>query len=149
MDQVSKTELTVGFTSTFVVGVWLLWRRQARRSATLRLVDDTNKSMVITAEKEAYSGCMYDCVVCLCEVSPGDECRELPNCDHGVQFHAQCIGVWLKDHSTCPICRSHIPRPMSQCLHAYFTVHLVQFIVSYCNSVLENVASSIGDCRDF
>ncbi|MFS7918893.1 putative transcription factor C2H2 family [Helianthus anomalus] len=138
MDQVSKTELTVGFTSTFVVGVWLLRRRQARRSATLRLV-----------EKEAYSGCMYDCVVCLCEVSPGDECRELPNCDHGVQFHAQCIGVWLKDNSTCPICRSHIPSPLSQRLHTYFTVHLVQFIVSYCNSVLENVASSIGDCRDF
>ncbi|KAI3777929.1 hypothetical protein L1987_47732 [Smallanthus sonchifolius] len=80
--------------------------------------------MVMAVEKQ-------DCIVCLCEMSTRDEYRKLPNCDHGIQFHAQCIDAWLKDHSTCPICRSHIPRPLSQRLHVYFRQHLLQDVISY------------------
>ncbi|KAI3671669.1 hypothetical protein L1987_87409 [Smallanthus sonchifolius] len=113
----------------------LLWRRQSWWP---------NKTMVM-----AVDGVVYDCIVCLCEVSRGDEYRKLRNCEHGIQFHAECIDAWLKDHSTCPICRSHIPRPLSQRLHVYFRQQLLQDVISYCNSALESVANSIGDCRDF
>ncbi|KAL1313426.1 hypothetical protein HN51_039989 [Arachis hypogaea] len=51
------------------------------------------------------------CAVCLCQVlskskSKGERVRWLPGCNH--QFHADCIGAWLKEHSTCPLCRSHV-----------------------------------------
>ncbi|CAI9263387.1 unnamed protein product [Lactuca saligna] len=156
MDQVLrtlKTEMTaafVGGTSTFVVTFWFLSGRQPPPSwwsAALRLLNRSNKTMVIAVEKEG--GVVFDCIVCLCEVSQEDQYRKLPNCNHGVQFHAHCIDAWLKNHSSCPMCRSNIPRPLSQRLKAYVLQHLLQEVISYCHSALDNVASSIGDCRDF
>ncbi|PWA58073.1 zinc finger, RING/FYVE/PHD-type [Artemisia annua] len=83
------------------------------------------------------------------EVEPEDnEFKKLLNCNHGVQFHRGCIESWLKDHSTCPLCRSHVQRPVHQRLNAYM-FKLRDNIVLYCNIALENVASSInGDCQD-
>ncbi|KAK7258389.1 hypothetical protein RIF29_23963 [Crotalaria pallida] len=46
------------------------------------------------------------CVVCLCQVSKGKKVRTLAGCNHS--FHADCIGAWLKDHNTCPLCRNKI-----------------------------------------
>ncbi|GJX26954.1 zinc finger, RING/FYVE/PHD-type containing protein [Tanacetum coccineum] len=93
--------------------VHLAPKKQARR-----LLDSYNRTMVMALEKqndEDSGVIVYDCIVCLCEVSPRDEYKVLPNCNHGVQFHAHGIDAWLKDHSSCPMCRSHIPRPLSQC----------------------------------
>ncbi|GJV46285.1 zinc finger, RING/FYVE/PHD-type containing protein [Tanacetum coccineum] len=161
MDQVlriTKSETTVAFvggTSAFVIAFCLLKRQQARPTwwpVALRLLDSYNRTMVMALEKqndEDSGDVVYDCIVCLCEVSPRDEYKVLSNCDHGVQFHAHCIDAWLKDHSTCPMCRSHIPRPLSQRLHNYLCERLLEDVVSYCNSALDNVASSIGDCHDF
>ncbi|CAH1422919.1 unnamed protein product [Lactuca virosa] len=155
MDQVLrtlKTEMTaafVGGTSTFVVTFWFLSGRQPPPSwwsAALRLLNRSNKTMVIAVEKE---GVVFDCIVCLSEVSQEDQYRKLPNCNHGVQFHAHCIDAWLKNHSSCPMCRSNIPRPLSQRLKAYVLQHLLEEVISYCHSALDNVASSIEDCRDF
>lgn len=90
----------------------------------------------------------FDCIVCLCEVSKGDHHKKLPNCSHGVQFHARCIDSWLKNHSTCPICRSHVPQTVHQWLHACLLV-FCHDVFAYCDLVLENVAKSIGDCQEF
>ncbi|KAL8209071.1 hypothetical protein R6Q57_008483 [Mikania cordata] len=138
MDQLFlKTVAFVEGTSTFVC---LLWSR-------LRLKEDEAAGIF---EYEYNNGVVYDCVVCLCEMYPRhDESRRLPNCDHGIQFHARCIDAWLRDHSTCPVCRSHVPRPWSQRLHIYLHQHLLEDVISYCNSALDSVANSVGDCRDF
>ncbi|KAI3729625.1 hypothetical protein L6452_18286 [Arctium lappa] len=90
----------------------------------------------------------FDCVVCLCEVSPADHHRKLPNCNHGVQFHEGCIDSWLKNHSTCPMCRIYVPQTVHRRLYLWFSL-LWHDIVDYCDSALENVAASIGDCREF
>ena len=157
MDQVLRTmntEMTaaiVGGTSTFVVAFWLLSRKQPAPSwcstAILSLLKKSNKTLIIEVEKDG--GDVYDCIVCLCEVSHKDEYKKLPNCNHGVQFHAHCIDAWLKNHSNCPMCRSHIPRPLFQRIKAYVFQHLLEEVIAYCNSALDNVASSIGDCREF
>lgn len=114
-------------------------------SLWLRLVGNYNS--MVEEKQGVYE--YNDCIVCLCQVSPRDEYRKLPNCDHGNQFHARCIDAWLKDHSTCPICRSHIPRPLAQLLFVYLCEHLLRDIMAYCNSALDSVVESIGDCRDF
>lgn len=44
------------------------------------------------------------CTVCLEEYEAKDVVRVLPYCGHA--FHAACIDAWLKQHPTCPICRS-------------------------------------------
>lgn len=50
-----------------------------------------------------------DCVVCLTQVSPGENFQLLPHCKHG--FHAHCIDSWLKCNPTCPLCRKKVVFP--------------------------------------
>ena len=45
------------------------------------------------------------CQVCLCNYDDGDEVITMP-CTHC--FHSDCVSTWLKDHSTCPICKMEI-----------------------------------------
>ncbi|GKD68012.1 zinc finger, RING/FYVE/PHD-type containing protein [Tanacetum coccineum] len=142
--------------ASFLLQTSLLQRQKARPTwwpVALRLLDNYNRTVIMSVEKqnndEDDGVVVYDCIVCLCEVSLRDEYKMLPNCDHGVQFHAHCIAAWLKDHSICPMCRSRIPRPLSQRLHNYLCERLLEEVVSYCNSALNNVASSIEDCHVF
>ncbi|XP_020170256.1 uncharacterized protein [Aegilops tauschii subsp. strangulata] len=44
------------------------------------------------------------CVICLGLVQVGEMVRQLPACKH--MFHVDCVDVWLRSHSTCPICRA-------------------------------------------
>ncbi|CAM8877792.1 unnamed protein product [Rhodiola kirilowii] len=47
-----------------------------------------------------------DCSVCLGEFQENECLRILPKCSHS--FHVQCIDMWLKSHSTCPLCRTSL-----------------------------------------
>ncbi|XP_057535693.1 RING-H2 finger protein ATL3 [Amaranthus tricolor] len=47
-----------------------------------------------------------ECAVCLSEVLEGEKTRVLPKCNHG--FHVECIDMWFKSHSTCPLCRDSV-----------------------------------------
>ncbi|XP_043708744.1 RING-H2 finger protein ATL67-like [Telopea speciosissima] len=49
------------------------------------------------------SGEDSQCTVCLAEYQEKDMLRILPYCGHS--FHVTCIDVWLRQHSTCPVCR--------------------------------------------
>ncbi|KAL4571986.1 hypothetical protein LXL04_018754 [Taraxacum kok-saghyz] len=49
---------------------------------------------------------LHKCVVCLNEFQDLDTLRVLPSCNHG--FHLQCIDIWLRNNSNCPICRLNI-----------------------------------------
>ena len=46
-----------------------------------------------------------ECSVCMDNVEIGDEVTVLP-CSHW--FHGECVGMWLKEHDTCPHCRQGI-----------------------------------------
>ena len=46
-----------------------------------------------------------ECTICIDDVSLGDEVVVLP-CKHW--FHDECVVLWLKEHNTCPICRSPV-----------------------------------------
>uniref|UniRef100_A0A5B7C8K5 RING-type E3 ubiquitin transferase n=1 Tax=Davidia involucrata TaxID=16924 RepID=A0A5B7C8K5_DAVIN len=45
-----------------------------------------------------------ECSVCLNTIVEEALVRLLPNCKH--LFHADCIGMWLSSHTTCPNCRT-------------------------------------------
>ncbi|KOM25646.1 hypothetical protein LR48_Vigan148s001000 [Vigna angularis] len=47
-----------------------------------------------------------DCPVCLSEFEDDESVRLLPKCSHA--FHLPCIDMWLKSHSSCPLCRASI-----------------------------------------
>ena len=44
-----------------------------------------------------------DCAVCIAEVAAGEAARVLPRCGHA--FHVECVDMWLRSHSTCPLSR--------------------------------------------
>ncbi|XP_022631782.1 probable E3 ubiquitin-protein ligase ATL45 [Vigna radiata var. radiata] len=46
------------------------------------------------------------CSVCLSQICKGEKVRSLPVCNH--RYHADCIGAWLKNNTTCPLCRNKI-----------------------------------------
>lgn len=43
------------------------------------------------------------CTICLSDYKKNEVLRLLPGCGHA--FHVACIGRWLRQHSTCPVCR--------------------------------------------
>ncbi|GLJ38373.1 hypothetical protein SUGI_0781430 [Cryptomeria japonica] len=47
-----------------------------------------------------------ECVVCLSNFEENEKIRVLPNCNHS--FHTECIHMWLKSHTSCPICRKMV-----------------------------------------
>uniref|UniRef100_A0A0E0DN96 RING-type E3 ubiquitin transferase n=1 Tax=Oryza meridionalis TaxID=40149 RepID=A0A0E0DN96_9ORYZ len=47
-----------------------------------------------------------ECTVCLAVMADGEAARRLPRCMH--VFHRGCVDVWLKEHSTCPVCRAEV-----------------------------------------
>ncbi|GFQ03401.1 RING-H2 finger protein atl2 [Phtheirospermum japonicum] len=52
-----------------------------------------------------------ECAVCISEFEEKEIVRLLPKCGHS--FHIECIDMWFRSHSTCPLCRS----PVEQVLH--------------------------------
>ncbi|KAL0912068.1 hypothetical protein M5K25_018013 [Dendrobium thyrsiflorum] len=44
------------------------------------------------------------CSICLLDYTDAQILRLLPDCRH--IFHAGCVDEWLRQHPTCPICRS-------------------------------------------
>ncbi|KAF3452026.1 hypothetical protein FNV43_RR08122 [Rhamnella rubrinervis] len=54
-----------------------------------------------------------ECAVCLSEFEENETGRLLPKCNHS--FHTDCIDMWFKSNSTCPLCRSPVePDPELQ-----------------------------------
>jgi len=45
------------------------------------------------------------CSICLCELDEGGTLCELP-CSH--VYHADCIGHWTEQHTTCPLCNANL-----------------------------------------
>ncbi|RDA87401.1 hypothetical protein CP532_7008 [Ophiocordyceps camponoti-leonardi (nom. inval.)] len=46
-----------------------------------------------------------ECTICIEDMTTGDRAVVLP-CKHW--FHEECVVLWLKEHNTCPICRTAI-----------------------------------------
>ncbi|CAN6360410.1 unnamed protein product [Urochloa humidicola] len=47
-----------------------------------------------------------ECAVCIVELRDGEPARRVQRCGH--QFHADCVGTWLRLHATCPLCRASV-----------------------------------------
>jgi len=63
-----------------------------------------DKSMAKLPRREVGKGeVLDDCAVCITELKAGDTARVLPRCGHG--YHVDCVDMWLRSHSTCPLCR--------------------------------------------
>jgi len=43
------------------------------------------------------------CSICRLDYNNNDILRKINHCDH--YFHHNCIDNWLKNHTTCPVCR--------------------------------------------
>lgn len=54
---------------------------------------------------------VLECAVCLSEFEENETGRFLPKCKHS--FHTECIDMWFRSHSTCPLCRSPV-EPVSE-----------------------------------
>ncbi|XP_074534720.1 uncharacterized protein LOC141797167 [Halichoeres trimaculatus] len=59
----------------------------------------------IKSFQSANSAGNTQCQICFCDYTDGEKLRMLP-CFH--DYHVQCIDRWLKDNTTCPICRANL-----------------------------------------
>jgi len=51
-------------------------------------------------------GPMEDCPICLTELCPGENARQLDGCGH--TFHRSCIDLWLFRRADCPLCKTEV-----------------------------------------
>lgn len=58
----------------------------------------------VTAEMLGKDG-NIECSICIDDLEEGQTAAFLP-CKHW--FHEECVVLWLKEHNTCPVCRSPI-----------------------------------------
>ncbi|TVU18969.1 hypothetical protein EJB05_35092, partial [Eragrostis curvula] len=84
-------------------------RRHRRRDAPRKEVDVASSLPVHVYSSAAAGGKAVECAVCIVELRDGDAARLLPRCGH--QFHADCVGQWLRLHATCPLCRARVVAP--------------------------------------
>ncbi|KAJ7522648.1 hypothetical protein O6H91_18G021000 [Diphasiastrum complanatum] len=61
---------------------------------------------VIQYDKKAFHGLCSECIICLSDFQDGEMVRILSICGH--LFHMQCVDVWFKHHTSCPVCRHNI-----------------------------------------
>jgi hypothetical protein len=64
-------------------------------------IDKFHKDKVNKGEEEK-------CSVCLSEFEDKEEIKILP-CKH--LYHPECIDIWLKKNSTCPVCKTDFNKP--------------------------------------
>ncbi|AQK93030.1 RING-H2 finger protein ATL32 [Zea mays] len=72
-------------------------------------VEDVASSLpvsVYTSAGAEEGGKAPECAMCILELNDGDSVRVLPRCGH--RFHADCVGLWLRLHITCPLCRGRV-----------------------------------------
>ncbi|KAL0429398.1 UNVERIFIED_CONTAM: E3 ubiquitin-protein ligase EL5 [Sesamum radiatum] len=98
------------------------------------------------------------CAVCLDDIRGGDSYRELRECGHC--YHSKCIDLWLRSHSTCPLCRTKIPQPQiisvhgneyyERIIHAFVSTVVLgveDFLRRLCNPPLNHELTSML-CRN-
>ncbi|XP_058110320.1 RING-H2 finger protein ATL66-like [Magnolia sinica] len=49
------------------------------------------------------------CSICLSSFQEEEKVKVLPECNHA--FHPECVDMWLKTHSSCPLCRASLGGP--------------------------------------
>ena len=54
-------------------------------------------------KKDSHINTNEKCSICLEKFKLNEECIILKLCNHG--FHKDCVGGWLKQHNSCPLCR--------------------------------------------
>jgi E3 ubiquitin-protein ligase RNF38/44 len=100
------------YTFIFAFGFPFCRRRPERNSAELSLASDEpiNGESAASISELKYRTDVHvkeiggECPVCLSAFSDGEKLRQLSCCKH--YFHADCINLWLKNRSSCPICRA-------------------------------------------
>jgi hypothetical protein len=74
----------------------------SENSDDLEVAASSSHSDIIRVE-----GSTPECCICKVEYDEGVDVRVLP-CSNQHHFHAECVDMWLKRHSTCPLCRKSI-----------------------------------------
>ncbi|PWZ55125.1 RING-H2 finger protein ATL3 [Zea mays] len=62
-----------------------------------------DEAAIAALPREEAAAAGGDCAVCIGELAAGEAARVLPRCGHA--FHVECVDMWLRSHSTCPLCR--------------------------------------------
>ncbi len=85
----------------------LLGTTRNRRTQSVGLtMDEINASTVRTNFNMDTDHEISSCPICVGPYNNNDEISTIINCEH--QFHTNCLNTWLRNHNTCPLCRTNV-----------------------------------------
>jgi len=90
----------------------VIWRiHQGDHSAFEGSGDNNNPAMTQAVlgglNKTRNEGLAKECAICMIDFTDDDEIVPLP-CNKAHVFHEECIAQWLKQKTTCPLCRAPV-----------------------------------------
>lgn len=60
----------------------------------------------IILHRNSLAGSEIECSICLGILQDGEKVKVLPDCSHC--YHSECVDRWLRNQSSCPLCRSSL-----------------------------------------
>ncbi|KAI3847928.1 hypothetical protein MKW92_002132 [Papaver armeniacum] len=85
-----------------------------------------------------------ECAICLSTFEENEVGRLLPICQHS--FHVECIDMWLRSNSSCPICRSPVKLEKSTTETHSSPSHEIS--VSLASSSIDTIANELSSHID-
>lgn len=72
-----------------------------------------DKELLIQSALDSLSETLTMCCICFVEYHPSDVLVVLP-CKYRHYFHRHCAQTWLRQHSTCPLCRGNLQEGLEE-----------------------------------
>jgi len=101
---------TIIFLPSFFLCIHFCRRRFSSQPSTMVMISSMHLEQCLTIKSLRIVGAGFEnkneCCICLSIFLDNEMVKVLIECQH--VYHSQCLDMWLRAHSSCPLCRASL-----------------------------------------